>query len=315
LELQQLHGQARTGWDLFRERLDREHLANLAPATADGYNYALNKFEKLMGKPRCLDDINGSVFSRFGAALRADKHLSTESVRTNLRTLKTTLSWAHKLGLINRVPQAIMPTGTGSRGRAVTLVEFCKFLSALRTTAPQHWPVLSVLCKSLWLGGLRISEALKLSFDSGPVRVDLNREFPAIAWSISGHKSKREEVVPIPPDFARFLRRFNQTGKVIKTQLSTRQIKSILTDAGRTSGVRVSKNKHITAHDLRRTTATRWALRVHPIVLKTMMRHRSLETTLKYYVDLDSDTIARKLWEPLVHAPVHQPHPQPPKPD
>jgi integrase len=55
--------------------------------------------------------------------------------------------------------------------------------------------------------------------------------------------------------------------------------------------------KHVTAHDLRRSFGTRWALRVHPLVLKKLMRHETLDTTLRFYVDLDDSQIAQAIAE------------------
>jgi integrase len=58
----------------------------------------------------------------------------------------------------------------------------------------------------------------------------------------------------------------------------------------------VSDSKHVTAHDLRRTFGNRWALRLHPLVLRAMMRHKSMETTLRYYVDLRLTQLGEALW-------------------
>jgi hypothetical protein len=37
-------------------------------------------------------------------------------------------------------------------------------------------------------------------------------------------------------------------------------------------------------------------MRVKPATLKLMMRHKTIETTMDYYVDLDSDDVAAELW-------------------
>ena len=54
--------------------------------------------------------------------------------------------------------------------------------------------------------------------------------------------------------------------------------------------------KYASAHDLRRSFGTRWAKRTMPAVLQKLMRHSSIETTLRYYVDLQADEIADELW-------------------
>ena len=67
---------------------------------------------------------------------------------------------------------------------------------------------------------------------------------------------------------------------------------------GEAAGVIVNKaeGKFASAHDLRRSFGTRWARRVMPAVLQRLMRHAAIETTLRYYVDLDADELAADLW-------------------
>lgn len=36
-----------------------------------------------------------------------------------------------------------------------------------------------------------------------------------------------------------------------------------------------------------------------PTVLQKLMRHDSIETTLRYYVDLDADAMAEELWKTM----------------
>ena len=55
--------------------------------------------------------------------------------------------------------------------------------------------------------------------------------------------------------------------------------------------------KFASAHDLRRSFATRWAPRVKPITLMRLMRHESVQTTMKSYVELDADDVADELWK------------------
>ena len=70
---------------------------------------------------------------------------------------------------------------------------------------------------------------------------------------------------------------------------------------GRIANVRVSqgsqKLKFASAHDLRRAFGTRWATRVMPPILKELMRHENIATTLKYYVDLEAEKTAGVAWE------------------
>ena len=77
------------------------------------------------------------------------------------------------------------------------------------------------------------------------------------------------------------------------------RIGRIVSEIGRRAGVvvRKSEGKFASAHDLRRSFGTRWAPKVKPATLQLLMRHRSIETTLKYYVAQDADEIADELWK------------------
>lgn len=68
---------------------------------------------------------------------------------------------------------------------------------------------------------------------------------------------------------------------------------------GAKAGVVVNneQSKFASAHDLRRAFGTRWSSRVTPAVLQQLMRHVSIETMLKFYIEQDADTLARVLWE------------------
>ena len=46
-----------------------------------------------------------------------------------------------------------------------------------------------------------------------------------------------------------------------------------------------------------RAFGTRWARRVPPMVLKELMRHESVTTTEKFYVDIEADATAAMLAE------------------
>jgi integrase len=80
--------------------------------------------------------------------------------------------------------------------------------------------------------------------------------------------------------------------------MTAKRVCRIISDIGRKAGVVVNKaeNKFATAHDLRRSFGTRWASRVKPATLQLLMRHQSIETTLKYYVEQDADDVADELW-------------------
>ena len=54
--------------------------------------------------------------------------------------------------------------------------------------------------------------------------------------------------------------------------------------------------KFASAHDLRRAFGFRWALKVMPAVLQSLMRHEDVQTTMKYYVGQDANAMADAIW-------------------
>lgn len=61
-------------------------------------------------------------------------------------------------------------------------------------------------------------------------------------------------------------------------------------------GKPVMVNQCASAHDLRRSFGFRWSRRVMPTVLRELMRHESIETTMRYYVGQNAESTADTLW-------------------
>ena len=72
---------------------------------------------------------------------------------------------------------------------------------------------------------------------------------------------------------------------------------------GKAAGVKVAidpktgKVEYASAHDLRRSFGERWSTRVMPQVLMAIMRHESIETTMRYYVGRNATTTADAVWQ------------------
>ena len=54
--------------------------------------------------------------------------------------------------------------------------------------------------------------------------------------------------------------------------------------------------KYGTAHDLRRGFGFRWSRKVMPAVLKELMRHADIKTTMDFYVGTEAEETARMLY-------------------
>jgi integrase len=295
-------------WDAFRERFRKEHAATLATSSWTGYRAAFNSFEEFAGHPRSIRLINAGLLSKYAAWVIKEVD-SIETAKNRLRHIRRALSWAQSIGLLNFVPNINMPRGKKSKmkGRPVSRKEFeiykntvvdyysrnLKFLANGSKVKPADY---GDFMEGLYLSGLRISEAVALSWDSGDVMLDMDGgEYPRIIFRVEGHKSRTDEIVPIPPDFADYINAMKtlRTGPVFKIlNENAKNFAKRLQDIGRLTGIKVNeKGKHVGPHDLRRSCITRWAPKVPPTVLKQMFRHKNIQTTMEYYVSQEADVM------------------------
>lgn len=297
-------------WEQFRVRYEDEHLAGKAPRTGEQFGTAADQFERAVGKPRHLEAIDAAVLSQVVSDWRHWR-LAETTIHGYLGHLRAAFRWAARLGFIPRAPTFPMPKLPRRlmRGRPILPAEYRRIIRATRAVAGARWRDWVRFQRGLWLGGLRLGEAVQLSWDAGHVRVDLDgARRPRLIFRAEGQKARRDELAPITPEFARWLARTpraDRRGLVLPLRstkggsaiVSLKRIGRVLSDIGRAAGVQVNdKGKHASTHDFRRSFGTRWAAKVKPLTLKALMRHRSIETTLRYYVDQDADDVADELW-------------------
>ncbi len=91
-----------------------------------------------------------------------------------------------------------------------------------------------------------------------------------------------------------------KAGVVVNRTMKTVKEKVLNEKTGKPTGqIRLVERevvKYASAHDLRRSFGTRWAPKVKPATLQLLMRHASIETTLRYYVAQDAADVADELW-------------------
>jgi integrase len=292
-----------TSWEVFRLRFKDEHLKSLAKKTRRAYATALNQFERIVGKPRNMAELSPSVMSQFRARLLADLG-SVTTVRSYLRHVLAALAWAGTVKIIREVPKVKLPKldkdTKAMRGRPITAKEFEHLLATARKHRAKEGDgekFVRVL-RGLLLSGLRISELVKLSWDQPPVQLDLDgARHPRILLGIEGHKGRRNEILPVTPDFAEFIGQTpasERKGSVFGVNSKAERVVSAIGKASRIV-VNSVDGKCVSAHDLRRSFATYWSYRVRPLILQRLMRHRNIETTLAFYVAQDADDIGDEL--------------------
>jgi len=73
---------------------------------------------------------------------------------------------------------------------------------------------------------------------------------------------------------------------------TTSRVSKIISKIGAKANVVVDTNKTASAHDLRRSFGEQWASNSMPAQLMEIMRHESIDTTMKYYVGKNAERTA-----------------------
>lgn len=172
--------------------------------------------------------------------------------------------------------------------------------------------------RGLWWSGLRLREALSLSWDeyADGLQVDMSEKYVSLRIPGEHEKGGKDRTYPAAPEFAELLRATppeQRTGFVFKP-LPSRSLKGndranptlsgkTIARIGEAAGVVVDRKgedvTYASSHDLRRSFGLRWSRRVMPPVLQGLMRHESIDTTMKYYVGQDAQSTAAELYAAL----------------
>jgi integrase len=291
-------------WEDFRKRHEAEFQQGIAPKTREKFSTTFNLIERLM-RPTRLRDVTTDAASKWIALLR-DEGRSEATVGVYARHLRGAMNWAKAMDFIPNAPRIRPPKGGNKmKGRPIVLEEHERMLAAVRKAVPaEKVAIWQRFLDGLWWSGLRLSEAVRLSWDSSePVAVIMQPGYyPVIRFQLGSQKAKRAELVPCAPEFSELLEATpedKRAGFIFPLGLSSRRVGALVSAIGRTARVVVDEEtkKPATAHDYRRAFGTRWSKRVMPAVLRRLMRHKDIGTTLKYYVDQDVEDIAADLWK------------------
>ena len=308
----------RTTWADLRLRFESEHLAGLSKNSILNSIQSLGLFEKMM-KPGVLADITASVVSGWVVKLRKTPYLQATETRPakyrsettidrHLSNLHTILSWAERNDMLVRVPKfprierSKRRTSGGSsfaKGRPLTDAEIERMVQAIQPPSRE----VEFFVRGLAASGLRISEALRLSWDSWePFRVVLREKDAIFIIPAEGEKGFSDRVYPVSPEFTEMLRAVvDKTGRVFKLpkqkqrgglDWTVSRASEMIGDLGEAANIIVNpKGKFASAHDLRRTFAEKWTAHLKPQYLQIVMRHRSIQTTMGYYASRDASEI------------------------
>lgn len=273
---------------------------------------------------------------------RLKKPISESTIKAHLSHLRAAMRWAKRVGMLVEVPTFDMPKRTKqARHRAPTTEEFERMLAKARdvvvasrkvqgahlaaakseeATTVESW---KFLLRGLWASGLRLGEALNLTWDDErKLCVRLGGRFPMLWIPAELQKNHQNMTVPLAPEFAELLLTVPQawrTGFVFNParldghdpertngarsgRLRPHRVGVTIAQIGKAANVAVNIDpdsditEFASAHDLRRSFGFRWSQRVMPAVLKEMMRHSSITTTMQFYAVSTAEATAATLW-------------------
>lgn len=310
-------GPSATLWAEFRERYERNVLSAQSGRSDEKASGHLDSIERILA-PHRLAELTTSRIEDWVATLREGKREET-TIAGYVRTIKAALRWAHRSGMLVALPHfPHVRTGrklSAMKGRPISEEEFEWYVAAVPSTPrlasvdPAPW---QRLLRGLWLSGLRLEEALSLSWDQpAGMRADLSGRRPMIRIHAADEKGRRDRILPMTPDFAEFLTatpEAQRTGLVFPLPKQKQRngpawtisrVSEILSAVGRVAEIVVNDRtgKTVSAHDLRRSFGFRWSRLVMPAVLKELMRHEDVATTMQFYVGLDAESTADTVWD------------------
>jgi integrase len=313
-------------WCDFRDEYERLHLSSLAPESPPPYIASMNHLQRIIN-PHKLSAVTTVTLDNLAATLRTEGMRET-TIRANIRHLGAILKWAFQRNYIRRMPN--LPDikrakGVKMRGRPINGEEFERMLLAAEKVRPNDSDKWKQLLTGLYLSGLRISDAMKVSWEwSSPFALVMSGKHPVFHIAANAQKAPRDEVVPLTPDFAAFVMETPENARKgwvfnilddDERNMSPHHASRVIAKIGRRAAIQVNphEKKFASAHDLRRSFGTRWAKRnIAPAALRKLMRHARLETTLEYYVLIDADDLASELWKNYgPDAKVSEPFPEP----
>lgn len=293
----------RTEWIEFRLAFEKSYTRSVKPSTFHKQITALNALESVL-HPVFLDEVNALNLVRFSNEYKA----SIQTIRSYLGHIRLALRWAYRMQLLETPPIIYMPRGKDdpSRGRPLTEDELQCMVDSVAVVRKRSDDVIKYanLIRGLSLSGMRIEEAICARWNDSSAGISIQTNPPRWSIEYSKQKNGKVSILPVMPDFQKFLEPFEKKGSVFGISVSSDQASRVISAIGEAAGIIVSSDSHCgggpkyaSAHDLRRTFAARWAEILPEAILATLMRHKSADTTRKHYAKINSDRLAHVVEE------------------
>ena len=304
------------GWADFRLQYELEHLNSQSKDYRGTWSSAANALE-LHCSPSLVADVTTPMLSKLANALKST--CADATIETYIRHLQAGLSWAVEMEVLQSSPKTPRlgkrrkKAEKKMKGRPLTDDEFKRILKAVPSVLDEKrvsdW---IFFLRGLWLSGLRIQEAVTLSWEqrAGSFSIEsIDSPRPMLRLCSERDKGGRDGLSPLTPDFVSLLREvprdarygfvFNPSGHRVSRMQTANAVGRVVSDICTHAKIEVGKKRgeYATAHDLRRSFASRWSSKVMPADLRELMRHKSIQTTMLFYVGQDAKRTADAVWD------------------
>ncbi|QDT84780.1 tyrosine-type recombinase/integrase [Gimesia chilikensis] len=333
-------------WQEFRTRYETEVIPGLAQRTSEKVSVVFNAVQQIV-KPKLLLQVDSNSISKMVKHYRKKglQEITIRSNLAHLKAALNWAKQIRLLHVVPDFPKLKRArTEKVMRGRPLCLEEFERMLASVsniitikgdskeckqkEAEIQESW---KFYLRGLWYSGLRLSESLELYWDrEDKLSVDLSGKYPMLRIRAEAEKGNKDRLLPIVPEFASFLEEVPEdlrTGPVFnpraikcyQERMTAAAVSKKIADIGEDANIVVGdkgnidkktgkrKPRFASAHDLRRSFGERWAMKVMPQALMQLMRHESMETTLKFYVGRNAEKIAEAVWNADQSGSVYNP--------
>lgn len=291
------------------DRYEAEVLQGKSPRTLYKFQAIRKHVERLIN-PKYVTVLTSPRMAEFQGQLRSEQ-MAEATIKSSLSALRACLNWGKKIDLIAKVPHIVMPTRCRKmKGRPISFPEFSTMLNCVADEVGESYaPSVKDMMVGLWLSGLRIEEALRLTWE--PTADGFNLDVDAdgtirIKIEALSDKSTEARYLPLLPDCQRYLASTpmeNRHGFVFNPRIAKQKIGSrmradtcskLISRIGKSAKIVVAFNparpgdteprkKFASAHDFRRSFAERCTEVLTDEQLMEVMRHKDIETTRDHY--------------------------------
>jgi integrase len=278
---------SKLSWQEFRKLFEAEYVAPLRPNTREGFEDTLNLFEMLCS-PGKVASINARTVSAFAAAMRTKETrgrigMKASSIHLHLQHLHTALAWAYQQEILTKVPD--FPTIKVPRKKPQPIPP--ESFERLYAQAPDQQMRTYLLAG--WLAGLRLTEACILEWERTDEAPWVDLAGDRIVLPAEMVKAVEDQWVPLDPVLREALLALPRHGKRVFRFIDATDGHEISPSAVSDRVTRLAKvaGASLTMHSLRKGFGCRYAARVPAQVLKKLMRHASIRTTMDFYANVD----------------------------